>query len=200
MGDISKQMGYTVPASDATPVWDTLATGPHRDDVIIVYPQATSPGGDLTKRTVRTSRAVLWLLLGYRGSPARRAAKRGAAGGAWERTACPPARRAAYSSRHQQQTPARRAASTPTRPRPAMKTNPAGARAQFWSLPFWRCSVGACIDAGVDDVGYIEKIFNLLPKRLSVDKTRVRVFCACVHACLRARVHVCACVCVCVHV
>ncbi|KIY93543.1 hypothetical protein MNEG_14418, partial [Monoraphidium neglectum] len=93
MGDISKQMGYTVPASDATPVWDTLATGPHRDDVIIVYPQATSPGGDLTKRT-------------------------------------------------------------------------------FWSLPFWRCSVGACIDAGVDDVGYIEKIFNLLPKRLSVDKTR----------------------------
>ncbi|KAI8462535.1 MAG: hypothetical protein J3K34DRAFT_447686 [Monoraphidium minutum] len=94
MGDISKQMGYTVPASDATPVWDTLATGKFRERAIIVYPQATSPGGDMFKRT-------------------------------------------------------------------------------FWSLPFWHCSVGACIDQGVDDVAYMEKLLTLLPKRMSVDQSRI---------------------------
>lgn len=44
-------MGYTVPASDATPVWDTLASK-FREKAVIVYPQATSPGGDMYKRTV----------------------------------------------------------------------------------------------------------------------------------------------------
>jgi poly(3-hydroxybutyrate) depolymerase len=95
MGDISRQMGYTVPSSDATPVWDTLATGPLRDSAVIVYPQATSPYGDLNRRT-------------------------------------------------------------------------------FWSIPFWRCSVGDCIDSAIDDVGYIEAIFNQLPSKANVDPKRVR--------------------------
>jgi hypothetical protein len=94
MGDISSQMGYTVPASDATPVWDTLATGAFRDKAVIVYPQATSPGGDLNKRT-------------------------------------------------------------------------------FWSLPFWRCSVGNCVDEGVDDIGYIERVLDLASRRTSIDRTKI---------------------------
>ncbi len=39
-------------ASEATPIWDTLATGDYREHAVIVYPQALSPGGDAMKRTV----------------------------------------------------------------------------------------------------------------------------------------------------
>ena len=95
MGDISRQMGYTVPASDATPVWDTLATSWMRDKAVIVYPQATSPGGDMNRRT-------------------------------------------------------------------------------FWSLPFWHCSVGDCIDSKIDDVGYIEKVLDMVPQRVAgVDRSKI---------------------------
>lgn len=51
MGNISAKMGYTVPARDATAVWDTTVTGSLRDKAIIVYPQST---GDPFKRMVRS--------------------------------------------------------------------------------------------------------------------------------------------------
>jgi hypothetical protein len=37
---------------------------------------------------------------------------------------------------------------------------------QFWSIPFWRCSVGICRDPATDDMGFIEKVVADLPKRL----------------------------------
>jgi hypothetical protein len=56
MGEISRQMGFTVQASDATPVWDTTVTGSMREKAIFIYPQATSPRGDSLKRTVSSCR------------------------------------------------------------------------------------------------------------------------------------------------
>ena len=44
----------------------------------------------------------------------------------------------------------------------------------FWTIPCWRCSVGTCSDAATDDVGFLEKMFELLPSRMSVDPGRVR--------------------------
>jgi hypothetical protein len=49
MGDISAQMGYTVPAMDATPNWDKIVEK-YGDKAIIVYPQSTGEPG---KRNVR---------------------------------------------------------------------------------------------------------------------------------------------------
>ncbi|GBF89407.1 hypothetical protein Rsub_01979 [Raphidocelis subcapitata] len=51
MDDISARMGFTVQATEATPMWDTLSTGPYRDTAVAVYPQALPPGGDAFKRT-----------------------------------------------------------------------------------------------------------------------------------------------------
>ena len=85
MGDVSARAGYTVPAIDATPVWDTLADGELSKHALIVYPQST---GDPYKR-------------------------------------------------------------------------------MFWNLPWWRCSVGVCIDSSVDDIGFIEKLTATLPGRFA---------------------------------
>lgn len=52
MGHISQRMGYVVKATEAMPVWDTLATSDVRMKALIVYPQALSPGGDDFKQTV----------------------------------------------------------------------------------------------------------------------------------------------------
>lgn len=43
MDNISARMGYPVYATEATAVWDSLATGPYRDKAMIVYPQASAP-------------------------------------------------------------------------------------------------------------------------------------------------------------
>ena len=49
---------------------------------------------------------------------------------------------------------------------------------QFWNLPWWHCSAGACIDTNTDDIGYMEKLFTLIPQRFSVDKSKVsRSYC-----------------------
>jgi hypothetical protein len=40
------------------------------------------------------------------------------------------------------------------------------AAVQFWSIPFWHCSVGICRDASTDDMGFIEQVIADLPKRL----------------------------------
>jgi enterochelin esterase-like enzyme len=53
MGDISSQMGYTVPAMDATPNWDKIVEK-YGDKAIIVYPQST---GDPFKRMVSLRRS-----------------------------------------------------------------------------------------------------------------------------------------------
>ncbi|KAI8471377.1 MAG: hypothetical protein J3K34DRAFT_520610 [Monoraphidium minutum] len=37
---------------------------------------------------------------------------------------------------------------------------------QFWSVPFWQCSVGICSDPAADDVGFIEAVVADLPDRL----------------------------------
>jgi hypothetical protein len=36
---------------------------------------------------------------------------------------------------------------------------------QFWNTIFWRCSVGVCIDKGVDDVGFLDQVLTQLPNR-----------------------------------
>jgi len=51
MDNITARMGFTVLASDATPIWDTLATAAYRETAVVVYPQALSPGGDAMQRT-----------------------------------------------------------------------------------------------------------------------------------------------------
>ena len=71
MDNISERMGFPVLATEATAVWDSLATGPYRDAAVIVYPQALAPGGDTNKRTVRFGGGGL-----ARAVPARRGAAR----------------------------------------------------------------------------------------------------------------------------
>jgi hypothetical protein len=44
---------------------------------------------------------------------------------------------------------------------------------QFWNIPFWRCSVGICRDESVDDMGFIEKVVDDLPKRLPLKPNHV---------------------------
>lgn len=41
---------------------------------------------------------------------------------------------------------------------------------QFWNIPFWRCSVGVCADSSVDDVGFIDKVIQDMPRRLNTVK------------------------------
>lgn len=43
----------------------------------------------------------------------------------------------------------------------------------FWSIPFWRCSVGTCTDPNVDDKGFIEKVILTLPTKLAVNRRNV---------------------------
>jgi hypothetical protein len=45
---------------------------------------------------------------------------------------------------------------------------------QFWNLPWWHCSAGACVDTNTDDIGYMEKLFTLIPQKFSVDQKKVR--------------------------
>ncbi|KAF8062893.1 VAD1 [Scenedesmus sp. PABB004] len=44
---------------------------------------------------------------------------------------------------------------------------------QFWSVPFWRCSVGICRPPGLDDVGFIEAVIADLPTRLAAAPGRL---------------------------
>lgn len=44
---------------------------------------------------------------------------------------------------------------------------------QFWSIPFWKCSVGICAPTGGDDVGFIEALLADLPRRFRTAPGRV---------------------------
>jgi hypothetical protein len=37
---------------------------------------------------------------------------------------------------------------------------------QFWNSGFWQCAAGRCMEEGVDDFGFLERLLVLLLERL----------------------------------
>lgn len=44
---------------------------------------------------------------------------------------------------------------------------------QLWNLPWWHCSSGSCVDEGINEIEYIEKVITTLKSKFNIDTNKV---------------------------
>jgi hypothetical protein len=44
---------------------------------------------------------------------------------------------------------------------------------QLWNLPWWHCSSGSCVDQGINEVEYMEKVITTIKSKFNLDTNKV---------------------------